>query len=85
MIRIGAPEKGPDLLGPGVNIEEDRHHSIPGIQNRIRVPEHQGPSTERSQIGQGHPHRDALGVASYILGSATSTQVLALFVVRLTT
>ena len=55
------------------------------IRDRIRVLELQGPSTEPSQIGQGHPHRDALGVASYILGSATSTQVLALFVVRLTT
>ena len=85
MIRIGAPEKGADLLEPGVNIEGDRHCSIPGIQNRIRVPEHQGPSIEPSQIGQGHPHRDALGVVSYILGSATLTQVLALSVVRLTT
>ena len=85
MIRIGAPEKEPDLLGPEVNIEGDRHRSIPGIQNRIRVPEHQGPSIKLSQIGQGHPHRDVLGVASYILGSATLTQVLVLSVVRLTT
>ena len=85
MIRIGAPEKGPDLLGPEVNIEGDRHHSIPGIQNRIKVLEHQGPSIEPSQIGQGHPHRDVLGVASYTLDSATLTQVLVLSVVRLTT
>ena len=54
------------------------------IQDRIRVPEFQGPSIEPILAGRGNPHYDVPGVAGPALDSVTGIQVHVLPAVGLT-